>query len=440
MNSNRKLRVGYVLKVFPRISETFVLNEILELERQGVEVEIFSLNPPSDPRFHSRLGRLQAKVHYLPRPDSSEMWRKLRGLVSSTELEASLTGQVFLRALEQTDGAGLKVFLQGLYLRAIAREKGINHLHAHFATVATRAAMTAHRLGGPTFSFTAHAKDIYQEERDKSLLPEALAEAEFAVTVTDFNVDNLGALTPNASEVVKRIYNGLPLDEIEFSTVPEQEVPCFAAVGRLVEKKGFDDLLEACALLRLRGVRFRGVIAGGGEQEAHLRALHSKLDLADCVEFVGPVAHDDALAIVRDSRAVVLPCIVGSDGNRDALPTSLLEALAIGRPAISTDLEGVTEIIEHERNGLLVPQRNPVAIADAIERLFTDPELCARMGRNGRAIVEERFDLSANVGEIVKLFDAVFEGHIESTVGVSPLSPAFNGAWGLEDENRVHIG
>ena len=424
------IKVGYVLKVFPRISETFVLNEILELERQGVEVEIFSLNPPSDPRYHSRLGRLNAPIHYLPKADSNEIWRRIRAMGAAGEPTPDRAGLALLGALQQDNPNGLKALLQGLYMGGLARSRGIAHLHAHFANDAARATLMAHRLTGMTFSLTTHAKDIYHQDRDVALLPALLDAAAFAVTVTDYNVDQLHVIHPAGDHVVRRVYNGLPLEEIQFSPVPSDGVPQIAAVGRLVEKKGFADLLEACAILRRRGRRFKCLIVGGGQEEHNLRRRHEALGLAGAAEFLGPRSHDDALEVVRQSRMVALPCVVGEDGNRDALPTALLEALALGRPAVSTELEGVTEIVEHNHNGLLVPQHAPDALADALDLLLSDIELCRRLGRAGRAFVEQRFDLSKNAGRLAQFFQDVVHGPRQEEADSHDAVPALQSVRG----------
>ncbi|MFQ5740170.1 MAG: glycosyltransferase family 4 protein [Acidobacteriota bacterium] len=413
--SPSQLKVGYVLKVFPRLSETFILNEILELERQGVEVEIFSLKPPTDSRFHGRLSSLRAGVTYLPRADSSATWRAIRNQSRSLPLDAASTGAAFLRSLRSSNPSEWKHLLQALWLASTVQSHGIDHLHAHFATSATRVALMTHMLSGTSFSFTAHAKDIYHRDTDTELLAEALNLAAFAVTVTDHNVTRLASCSPSAGPRIHRIYNGVRVGEYRVNGKFADDPPLILSVGRLVEKKGFPYLLEACGLLKERGHRFRCLIIGTGAKEKELHDQIGKLELADRVELGGPRSHESVIEAISQCDLMVLPCIVGEDGNRDALPTVLLEAIALGRPVVSTDLAGVTEIVDHGQSGLLVPQRDGVALAGAIQQLLSDPELRSALGSSGRRKAERLFDLTRNVGELATLFR-------ESVVGRAGLA------------------
>jgi glycosyltransferase involved in cell wall biosynthesis len=404
-NSNHRLKIGYVLKVFPRLSETFVLNEILALEAKGVAVEIFSLNPPNDARFHGSLSRLRAGITYLPRGDFSEVWRTLRSEHRPFRLDPARIGEVFLRTMESNDPAAMKQFQQALALVAAVRGRGIIHLHAHFATSATHAAMLAHRLCGVNFSFTAHAKDIYAGGLDLAFLEEALERAAFAVTVTDYNVARLEEISPLARAKVHRIYNGMPLDSLDPKASPQADPPMIVSVGRLVEKKGFPYLIEACRVLRDRGQRFQCAIIGAGDRERELRRMITELDVESNVELLGALSHDAVLHAIARSSVVTLPCVVGDDGNRDALPTVLLEAMALARPAVSTNLEGITEIVDHGETGFLVPQRDSLALADSLQRLLADADLRRRFGAAARHKAERVFDLSRNVARLADLFE-----------------------------------
>ena len=239
----KRIRVGYVLKVFPRLSETFILNEILELERQGVEVEIFSLKAPTEPRFHGALAQLQANVTYLPLPRPGVIWPTIQPELQSMQLEASSIGRAFQRCLQSENPAELKYLLHAFALVAHVHKLGIHHVHAHFATAATRVTLLAHLLSGLRFSFTAHAKDIYHCQADHDLIKESLHRCRFAVTVTDYNLRNLGQLAPEAIPRIHRIYNGTRLELLNPVEDPQPGPPLIVGVGRLVEKKGFCYLL-----------------------------------------------------------------------------------------------------------------------------------------------------------------------------------------------------
>jgi glycosyltransferase involved in cell wall biosynthesis len=400
------MRIGYVLKMFPRLSETFILNELLELERQGVEIEVFSLHRPGDPHFHSRLGGLRGEISYSPDPDSSDLWRFIRSGRPHLATREEQLGATLLRSLQRRNvPPSQKLFLQSLWLACVIQQRGIDHLHAHFATSSTEVAMLARAIAGVSFSFTAHAKDIYHCDTDRELLTEALESSAFAVTVTDFNLCTLQVLSPSSAHKVKRIYNGLPLEILIPVPEPDAKTPLILSVGRLIEKKGFRFLIEACAILRARGHEFRCRIIGAGEQQAELQQLIDASGLTAHVQLAGAQTQDVVLDAIRASSMVVLPCVIGEDGNRDALPTVLLESLALCRPVVSTDLPGVTEIIDDGVNGYMAQQRDSAGLADAMERLLLDRRIRARMGSNARRKAEALFDVRRSVAELKKHFE-----------------------------------
>jgi glycosyltransferase involved in cell wall biosynthesis len=400
-------RVGYVLKMFPRFSETFILNEVLELERQGMDLRIFSLKRPDDGVVHADVARVRAPVTYVP-----------ESLLRAAPTYASAHREVFRRnrprylrclsialwrALKKRRLGALKRFLQAGFLAPLLRREGIRHVHAHFATSATAVALHLHDLTGVSYSFTAHAKDIYRHTVESDSLERKLRASRFAVTVSDYNRRYLADL--EGSDRVVRIYNGLEIDRYAPNGAGRQRPPLVLAVGRLVEKKGFADLIRACSLLRESGPAFRCLIVGKGELEGELRRLIAELDLEDRVELAGPIPRERLLSVYRRASVVVAPCVIGSDGNRDGLPTVVAEAMALGVPVVATDVTGIPELVEDGRTGLLVPQRQPEALAAAIGRVLADPAWAGTLARAGRARVEHDFDLRVNVARLRALLD-----------------------------------
>lgn len=385
-------RVGYLLKKFPRLSETFVLNEILEQERRGTRVHVFSRRAPDPEPAHPELARLRAEVEVLP-GRSLDPWREL--------FEAEGGPGALLGPLERLlDEARAwshprlpELLGEALLLLRRTRELGIEHVHVHFATDSAVTALLLARLGGPSYSVTLHAKDIYRTTVDAALLDRVVAESAFCVTVCDANVRYLSERVGDAArERLRRLYNGIDLDAFAGQGGPRDERHVLS-VGRLVAKKGFGVLLDALALLAARGEGFRATLVGDGEEREALARRVDELGLSDRVCMTGPVGAD----VVREhlARATVfcLPCVVEEDGNRDALPTVLLEAQAAGLPCVSTPVTGIPEILDAGRAGVLVPENDPIATADAVAMLLGDPGRRAELARAGRERARELFDL-----------------------------------------------
>ncbi len=387
-------KVGYVVKRYPRYSETFIVNEILAHEAAGVDVEIFSLLPPTDAHFQDIIARVRAPVHYLPGEGSKVMgfWNGLGQAAGELPDFWSDLGKV---AREE-----VRDVAQAIALARHIKRSGIYHLHAHFASAPTTVARLAAMFAKISYSFTAHAKDIFHQDVCKENLATKFREAVTAVTVSDFNVQHLQEIGANR---LVRIYNGLDLNRFPFAT-PEKRLPRVVGIGRLVEKKGFIDLVEACALLKTRGCIFDCQIIGTGDQEELLRSRVQQLGLQKHVELVGPRPQLEIIAHLQSASVLAAPCVVGEDGNRDGLPTVLLEAMALGTPCISTDVTGIPEVVLHGETGLIVSQHDPAALADGIQRLLNDPGERARLAKNGRRLIEADFDVHRNAARLRALW------------------------------------
>ena len=393
---NTRPRIGYVLKVYPRTSQTFVLTEILAHERAGLAMDIFSLRRTDDTRFHAALAKVQSPVFQIARAGS-------KATLVLNELREHGQHLPHLWDVVKNSNANAEDLLQAARLSRAIVDRGIVHLHAHFGTVATVVARLASKITGVSYSFTAHAKDIFHEIVEEDVLRKKLADAAGVITVSQFNVAYLKEKYSNAADTVKLIYNGLDLDEFRFETEGDRP-PLILAVGRLVEKKGFSYLLDACAILRSRGVRFHCEIVGGGELESDLQAQFKELDLGDCVKLCGPMSQSDVKQKIRQARLLAAPCIHAGNDDRDGLPTILLEAMALGTPCISTPVTGIPEVLRHEETGLMVAERDEVALADACERLLADQHLRADLMLNGRRLIEENFDIDKNTTKIRAFF------------------------------------
>ena len=391
--ADQSLRIGYVVKRFPRFSETFILHELLALETLGITVEVFSLlDPPEEPR-HARLADLKARVTRL----------------ADTQVRAALPdpGDAALFAgIDAT--AAARLIAKADRVAQAAGARGLHHLHAHFASDAATVALLAARRAGLTFSMTAHARDIYHHyidpETDAAKRRAKLRAADFTVTVSDFNLRHLQTLCPEAAARIHRVYNGIDLAAFQ-PTDPTRRAPGrILAIGRLVEKKGFADLIDACATLAAGGRAVDCRIIGDGPLRASLAAQIAALGLDGQVQLMGPMPQERLAAALDEASLVTLPCIVTADGDRDGLPTVLLEAMAKGLPVVTTTVTGGPEIVAAEETGLLVPPGDPAGLAAALQRLIDDPDLALRMGRRGRQRAEALFDLKTSSETLAALF------------------------------------
>lgn len=391
-------RVGYVVKMYPRFSETFIVNEILAHEAAGLDIDIISLRAPVDGRFHDMLARVRGSVTYMPvtKVSSDEFWRLLHAAAGEfPNLWAELQSQADVDARD---------VIQAIEVARVARDRKLVHLHAHFATVAAVVARLASRLVGITYSITAHAKDIYHEDVDDRQLERLVEDAAAVVTVSQYNLEYLTErFGQEGTAGVRKIYNGLDLDRFAFEepTAAERRV---VAVGRLVEKKGFQDLIEACAVLRDRGRPVDCRIAGTGPLESVLRNRVKELALDEWVDLSGAMPQHDVIELVRGSSVLAAPCIVGADGNRDGMPTVLLESMALGTPVVATPVTGIPELVRDEDTGLIVPEGDPEALADSIDRILGDRNLAIRLAKSARNLIEEQFDIHKTTARQRRLF------------------------------------
>lgn len=399
-------RVAIVLKGYPRLSETFIAQEILGLERSGLDILIFSMRHPTDRAVHPVNAEIRAPVRYLPEYLHDEPMRVVRGLLRACGLPGF--GRAIRRFLSDymrdPTRHRCRRFGQALVLAA-ELPADVRHLHVHFIHTPASVAQYASLLTGLGWTCSAHAKDIWTSQDDD--LSRKLAEAGWVVTCTRAGFEHLRELAPD-SAAVHLSHHGLDLDRF---APPSSSRP--AADGRLrpvelltvcraVEKKGLDVLLEALARLPA-DIAWRWTHIGGGELLPALKEQASSLGIADRIGWLGALAQGEVLSRYRASDLFVLPCRVAADGDRDGLPNVLVEAQSQRLCCVSTDVSGVPELIEDGKTGLLVPPEDAAALTEALRRAATDPELRERMGRNGERRVREHFDHRESISTIFRL-------------------------------------
>jgi colanic acid/amylovoran biosynthesis glycosyltransferase len=395
--SHTKGGVGYVLRKFPVLSETFILTELLALEARGVPLHVFSLDRPNDPRFHDDLPRLKAHVTYVP------PLMELRRLARHHQSIWQRRRPDYLRALGRAMADGrVGQFLRAAFIANEARRLGLRHLHAHFANAPAETAQIAAALAGVPFSFTAHATDIYRDNVNGRRLADGLRSARFVVTVSDYNRQHLETIARAGANVV-RLYNGIDLSRFSPNGTPPASPFRILSVARLVEKKGLPTLIDACRLLRDRGRPFTCEIVGKGALRPQLDDMIKRYGLAPQITLVGPRTQLEVLRRYHAAHVYVLPCIVGADGNREGLPVSIVEALACGLPVVTTPVTGIPEAVRDGENGLIVPEKDASALADALDRLMSDRDLYQRLRSRARASVTQNFDIQRTAEALHRL-------------------------------------
>jgi glycosyltransferase involved in cell wall biosynthesis len=420
--------VAYVLKGYPRRSELFIASEIWRLEQLGVRLHLIVLTPPEEVARHAVVDAVRAVPWHLPAMTSlsattAGAWLRanLRPFLPALRRVAarhpvrlmSVAATAAAQSIRARDGwRPRRVYLKEL-LQAVAVADRIDalgdvaHLHAHFAHGSTTVTWWAARLTGRTFSFTGHAKDLYRPSLNPSgLLARKLRAAAFAVTCTGANVGHLRAL--GTATPVHLVYHGLNPDFARLvAAAPTVAVPPrfrIASVGRMVDKKGFDVLLEALGVLRDGGVDAELVLAGeDGPAAAEVDALIAERGLAAVARRLGPLDQPGLLALVGGSSVFALACRVAVDGDRDGIPNVLVEAMAAGVAVVSTTVSGIPELISDGDNGVHVAPDDPAALAAALRRLAVDDELRGRLAAAGQATVADRFDGDALAVQLASL-------------------------------------
>lgn len=391
-------RIGYVLKVYPRFSETFIVTEILAREAHGDDLTIFALRPTTDARFHPEIARVQAPVKWVPRPlKPSELWAQL----TSTLLEGDLAEAFAALLPEIADLPGDEV-AQGVALAKMAREEGITHLHAHFASLAGRTAWMASRLTGIPYTVTTHAKDIYHKSVDRNWLRTVCGEADRVIAISRFNYSFLEEVLAGTGANISLQYNALELERFPMrendTLTPETSAAAqgrplkVLAVGRLVPKKGFHDLITAADLARNSGVNLEVTIAGDGELRDALEAQIRELNLGNTVRLIGPQTQAEIRHLLGEADLSVTPCIPADDGNIDGLPTVILEAMACGTPVIATAVSGLPEVVIHDQTGILLQPSQPHSLAAALTAVARGDINTAELAEHARELINDSFD------------------------------------------------
>ncbi len=404
-------RTAIVVKGYPRLSETFIAQEIRGLEERGLDIEIVSLRHPTDKHTHPVHAEITAPVRYMPEYLYREPWRVWRAWRSVRRQPAyRVVRRTWLRDLfRDWTPNRIRRFGQALVL-AHELAPDIDHIHVHFLHTPASVARYAAALTGRSWTVSAHAKDIWTtpewEKREK------LLDADWLVTCSAYARDHLAALD-FSGEKVELVYHGLDGDR--FPASPDRkplrdgtdsEDPLrILCVGRAVEKKGHDILLDALARLP-SAINWRLWHIGGGELRDKLKKQAQRLGISDRVVWFGALPQDEVRDQYREADLFVLASRISKDGDRDGLPNVLMEAQSQGLACVATNVSAIHELIIDGETGVLVPPEDPEAMATAITELAANAEHRLFLGKSGEARVRSVFSFTAGVDRLAEKLGA----------------------------------
>jgi glycosyltransferase involved in cell wall biosynthesis len=403
--------LGYILKGYPRISETFISNEILLLEQQGFRMRLFPMRHPREDFCHDSVKQIQARVDYLPTELLLDFPRLLLPNIFLSIKRPSLfkqgLGLAYKRYKRTANLATFKHLLQAGFLTNshLLHDRSLTHLHGHFAHSPTSVTMFAALLSGRSFSFTAHAKDIYTSNPEQ--LREKIRLARFVITCTDYNRRYLEDIADGLDTPIHCIYHGIDLKLFSPDTDHTTCTPPYTilTVARMTEKKGLPTLYRALRILKDKKIPFSHTLIGDGDDKDKILQLISDLKLeADC-QCLGTRTHREVLRQFEESDLFVLGCEIAANGDRDGIPNVLVESLAMGVPGLSTTVSAIPEILIHKESGITVAPSNPEIMAQQIETILTNRALRKKIIQGGLKHTSEHFNnrsLVATLGDIFR--------------------------------------
>lgn len=397
--------LAYVFERFPSFTQTFCVREIMELKRLGVRPIIFSIHDTREEAVRHFPAQLFECVHFLP--PEEKLAEEVRQLMDAQKLPQSVVLTLRQWGARSDKSRVYEAAWIGAKLQEL--DCGVKHAHSHFAGVGARTCWWLRKFFGLSYSFTAHANDIFCKAEDQiPAMPSLFQDASLVVTVSDFTARRLREQFPDAAPRVRQIYNGLDLAPFMAARAKADRSRAaggILSVGRLIEKKGYDDLINACALLRDRGLNFQCRIVGEGPLVDDLKSQISNLKLQDKVLLTGPLPMPEITRMLSEETQVfALACKTERDGGMDNLPTVLMEAMAASLPCVSTKLAGVPEMVLDGATGLLVDEKNPAQLADALALLLQDSARCEQMGAAGLEHAKRHFAKEVTARHLLRAF------------------------------------
>ena len=401
-----RVKVAYIMSAFPALTETFILYEILAMQQLGIAIELYPLRRLKEDVVHPEVAQLSGHVHHQPFISPAV----LRAQLHFMRHRPLAYFKVLFEVLKGTFGSanfffGAAAIFPKAVLFAYEMEKQkINHVHAHFATHPAVAALIIHRLTGIPFSFTAHGSDLHVERR---MLDKKVEAAAFAVTISSFNKEiMIEECGEQARGKIHIIHCGV--DPEAFPDRPGMngggrfQILCVAAFK---DVKGHKYLVEACKILQERGVDFVCHLVGEGELRSRIEEQIAQDRLQNKVVLHGARPRSEIVRMLAQSDILALASVPTPRGKREGIPVVLMEGMASGLPVVASRLSGIPELVEDGRSGFLVPPGDPLALADALQRLRDNPHLRQQMGQAGRDKVTREFNLMTNAAKRARLYE-----------------------------------
>lgn len=408
--NEQRLKVAYIMSRFPKLTETFILYEMLGMERAGVQIDVFPLLREKTKVMHSEAVRFVESAHFQPFISFAIIQANLHFLLRKPH---AYLGTLWI--LLKANWGSFRFFMgvlgifpkSVLFARQMESEK-IDHVHAHFASHPAAAGFIIHRLTRIPYSFTAHGSDLH---RDRHMLYEKVAEASFVVAISNYNkAIILSECQGKFQDKVTVIHCGVDTEVFRYRsnmTPHEKEGSPFTilCIGTLHEVKGQTILIEACHILMGRDINFICHFIGDGPDMAMLTKLAAQAGLSEKVRFHGRQKQEKIAQLLQDADVLAAPSVPTTDGRREGIPVVLMEAMSSGVPVVASDLSGIPELVLDERTGLLAPPRDAIALADAMERYYHDSALRKRLGYSGREKVVDEFDLYKNATKLAQYIE-----------------------------------
>jgi len=412
-------KVAYMMSRFPKITETFILYEMLAMEQQGVTVEVYPLRRERTNVVHPEAVPMVERAHFQPLISLPILRTHLNFLRKKPRAYVGALGSLLranLGSFRYFTGA-LALFPKAVHFAHLMQSEGVTHIHAHFASHPAAAAYVIHRLSGIPYSFTAHGSDIH---RDRHMLREKVADAAFVVPISEYNRKViLDECAGQFGDKVIVIHCGVDTSVFQERSAPtpyDQGNGPFSVlcIGTLHEVKGQTYLIEACRLLHERGIEVACHFAGDGPDLAALSKQAEAAGLAAHMHFHGRLKREEVIKLLHSADVVVTPSVPSSDGRREGIPVVLMEAMGSSVPVVASDLSGIPELVKDGQTGLLAPPGDAVAIANAVEKLYHHPELRQRFAQAGRHTVVNEFDLMLNAAQLAEHFTTAATGKAKS--------------------------